>query len=363
MPVKRRRGALLALVLVLGLGMALPAAAAPAPQPAGLTMTVQPAYGGYYKLGEWFPIQVTLSNTGATFDGAVQVDAIGTGSDAVVATYSRPVSLPAPARKQITLYTYAASYQHALAVRLVQDGRTVLQQQATLTPLNDAFLLGVVSDQPDLLNALSGTSQGAAGAAQPVTVAHLAPADLPESATALADLDALVVAGTDTSRLSAAARQALGGWVAGGGLLVVAGGTTGSATAAGLADLLPATVGDPGSAADLAALGTFAKAAAPPASGVPVSALQPIAARGAAVLAGTPAQPLIVQRALGSGAVVVLAVDPGQPPFPGWSGAPQFWAQVLGGRAVQASAAALRRTANNPFGAFGGSARPSTSAT
>src|SRR5690242_16214593 len=94
----RLRAAALGLLIAL---TALPAAvrAAPPAQPAGLTMTVRAGYDGHYKLGEWFPVQVTLSNTGQSLDGEVRVGAIGENNDEQIASYIRPVSLPSPSRK------------------------------------------------------------------------------------------------------------------------------------------------------------------------------------------------------------------------------------------------------------------------
>ncbi|HMA34407.1 MAG TPA: hypothetical protein VKY74_07970 [Chloroflexia bacterium] len=301
--------------------------AAPIEPAAGLTMTVQAGYAGHYKLGAWFPVQVTLSNTGQSFDAEVQVDATG-GGDQVVATYSRQVPLPAPARKVVTLYTYATAYQHELTVRLLRGSTIVLEQKTPINPLADAFLLGVVSDSPDLLNFLSGTTLGRGPTPGQATVAHLQPADLPGSAAALGGLDALVFAGSDTGQLSTDQRQALAGWAVRGGTMVVAGGPSGPTTAAGLTDLLPVDMGGAQSIASLDDLGRYA-GAAPPATGVLVSAMHLRPETGAHSLATAGGIPLLVRRPLGAGEVFALGLDPAAAPLKSWDHAPAFWKQLF----------------------------------
>ncbi|HMA34408.1 MAG TPA: hypothetical protein VKY74_07975 [Chloroflexia bacterium] len=336
----------LILLALLGAGgwAAPPGRAAPPAQLAGLTMTVQAGYEGHYKLGEWFPVQVTLSNIGQAFDAEVQVTATGP-ADQPLATYARPVTLPSPARKVVTLYTYATAYQHQLTVHLLRGNTEVLQQQVRIDPLNDAFLLGVVSDSPDLLNFLANAALGAGANAGNATIAHLAPGDLPSSAPALGGLDALVFAGTDTSSLSADQRQAIAGWVVAGGTLVVAGGSN-SAAAAGLADLLPVTLAGSYPLTSLAPLATFAGGTAPPANGVLASDLQLRPETGARVLVDAAGHPLLVRRTLGAGEVFALALDPSVPPLKIWDGGADFWKQVFATHLVSQSAGAARRTGN-----------------
>jgi len=316
-------------------------------------MSVKAGYGGHYKIGEWLPVQVTLSNTGPSLDVEVQVDALSVGGRPA-ATYTKRVSLPNPSRKVVTLYTYTTSYEHQISVRLLQAGTVIAEQKSAIDPMADGFLLGVVSDSPELLNGLSGVSLGGSGAGAAV-VAHLSPEDLPESAPALGALDGLVFAGTDTGKLSPEARQAVAGWVLNGGALVVAGGPTAQATSSGLADLLPVTITGGGPAGDLGDLGKYAGVTAPQAGNALVSGFSLRPETGAEALAGPAGAPLLAHRVLGSGEVFALALDPSLPPLQTWSHAEDFWRRIFLGHDVVFSEGAQRRNGNylNPVSAGG----------
>jgi hypothetical protein len=328
-------------------------AAAPGAQPVGLSMTVQAGFEGHYKLGEWFPVQVTVSNNGAPFDAEVQVDAVG-DNDQTLATYARSVALPAPARKQVTLYTYATSFQHTVRVRILQGTTVLLEQRAPIDPVSNGFLLVVVSDTPDQLNYLSGTTLGSTGGSGTATVAHLAPEDLPASSAALAGVDALVFAGTDSGKLSPEVRQAIAGWVLQGGTLVVAGGANGPAAAAGLSDLLPVTITGSEPLDSLDALAAYAGGAPPAAAGLIANQTQLRTDVGATEIVAGAGGPLLARRAIGAGETYALAVDPGAPALRGWDHNTDLWKQILAGHRVQQSPAAARRTqsyysGSNPY--------------
>jgi hypothetical protein len=328
-------------------------AAAPVAQPAGLSMTVQAGFEGHYKLGEWFPVQVTVSNNGQPFDAEVQVDAVG-DNDQTVATYARPVALPAPARKQVTLYTYATSFQHTVRVRILQGNTVLLEQRAPIDPLSNGFLLGVVSDTPDQLNYLSGTTLGSAGGSGTTTVAHLAIEDLPASTAALAGVDALVFANADSGKLSPEVRQAIAGWVLEGGTLVVAGGANGPAAASGLSELLPVSITGSGPVDSLDALAAYAGGAPPSAAGLIANQTQLRADVGATEIVAGANGPLLARRAIGAGETYALAVDPSAPALKGWDRNTDLWKQILAGHLVQQSPAAARRTqsyynGSNPY--------------
>jgi hypothetical protein len=343
-------------------------------QPAGLTMRVRAAYDGHYKVGEWFPIQVDLSNDGqGTVAGQVQVTAKNdNGGD--VTTYARDIELPSPSRKQVTLTTFAATYARSFDVRLMSGSTILLKQTISVDPVEyPAFLLGVVSADTGLLNVLNGESLGTLGSDLPnagpinsstntatrATVAHLQPGDLPASAAALAGLDALILAGTDTSNLAAEVHAALESWVLRGGTLVVAGNGT---TTAGLSDLLPVQVSGTRQATDFSALSAYSGIGTPlqSAGAVLVAAATPLPERGAQVLASDPAGPLLVARPYGAGTILFLALDPAQPPLLAWPGTVALWQRALGGTSVSLSSVAERRMVGYPnFGyGYGGADNP-----
>ena len=311
------------LVVLGGLLVAASPAAVPASaeaaraQPAGLTMRVRAAYDGHYKVGEWFPIQVDLSNDGqGTVAGQLQVVAKNQGGDDVT-TYGRDIELPPPSHKQVTLTAFAATYARSFDVRLMSGSTTLIKQTIAVDPVEyPAFLLGVVSSDSGLLNVLNGENLGTLGSPLPnfgpvssgtstatrVTVAHLQPDDLPANAAALSGLDALILAGTDTSNLSAETHAALASWVLRGGTLVVAGS---GPTPAGLSDLLPVQVNGTRQATDFSALSAYSGISTTLQSAGPVlvAAGAPLPDRGAQVLASDEAGPLLVARPYGSGTI------------------------------------------------------------
>ena len=66
----------------------------------------------------------------------------------------------------------------------------------------------------------------------------LAPEDLPERVEAWTSIDRIVWQDVDADRLTSGQLAALSGWVAGGGRLVIAGGTAGPEALAGFPDAL-----------------------------------------------------------------------------------------------------------------------------
>jgi hypothetical protein len=342
------RGATVVLVALLAPLLGGAAVAAPAAQPAGLTVAVEAGYNGYYKLGEWFPVRVSLSNSGAQRDVEVRVPGMAQ-SDSPVITYKQAVSLPAPARKEITLYTYAASYQHDLTVQVAQGDTIIAEQKTKLEPLTDAFLLGVVSDTPDLLNALGGTNLGAGGTA-PATVTHLAVAQLPPGA-GLGGLDALVVAGTDTSRLTPEQHDAIAAWTLRGGALVIAGG---AGPAAGLVDLLPVVISGSEAAAGLDALTAYVGGTALPAAGLTLNQSRLRPEVGAVAVVDGPSGPILARRAFGAGAVYALALDPTAPGVKAWDRNANLWKRIFEGHTVAPSGGSTRRSGGGSYATMPG---------
>jgi hypothetical protein len=171
-------------------------------------------------------------------------------------------------------------------------------------------------------------------------VAQLEAGDLPPVSYAWHALDVLVMSDVDTGALSPEQRAALGGWVAAGGRLIVAGGPTWQRTAAGLGDLLPLAPAGTTSVADLSALGAYAAAEAP--AGATVAATGALAP-DAATLVSAGDVPLVAARRSGFGQVIYLAVDPAFDPLSGWAGLEGLFRNLLSGTAQRPGwAAGLR---------------------
>lgn len=201
----------------------------------GPTMTARALLQGHVRAGSWFAIAVDLENAGPTVTGEVR---IAGGMDSRT-RYGTPVELATGSRKEVILYAQPPSFGSSVKVQLVSEDKVVAEATVAIA-LHDAYQLvvGVVAENPAKivggLNLLANQM-----GSLPVVVA-LKPADLPERLQAWAPIDRLVWQDTDTSSLTPGQVQALRGWIAGGGRLVITGGTAGADSLNALPDdLLP----------------------------------------------------------------------------------------------------------------------------
>jgi hypothetical protein len=328
-PAPARLAALFSLMALLGLllGAVLPAAA----QAAGITLSVEAGFGGRFREGLWFPVFVSISNTGDDIAGRLIVRP-ETSGDGLPNAFSVPITLAGGARQAVPLFISARSYTSQLRVEFMDDDNVVLAAQAaplrSITPMDRLYL--VFSESPLGSVDLSGAAFGGATAAQ----ANWSPADVPESADALRAVSLMLFDDVDTTGLSAAQLTALRAWVVGGGHLVVAGGPNWQATALALADLLPLT---PEQSISISTLRPLAEWLAQPetagdaldsAGGVIVTTGTLLPEARVLVSAPQPDAepvPLLVRRTLGAGVVDFLAADVNNAPLRGWPQMAEFW--------------------------------------
>jgi hypothetical protein len=140
-------------------------------------------------------------------------------------------------------------------VKLVAQGKIVAQTTTSITCASSGdWLFGVLSGSPSAFNTLTGIDPPGGN----TLVAQLEPEDIPGYAQALKALDLLVISDLDTGLLSASQKEALQGWLAGGGRLLVIGGPDWRKTSAGLLDFIPLlpdgtqTLAEPASAEEYA---------------------------------------------------------------------------------------------------------------
>ncbi|PZR97602.1 MAG: hypothetical protein DLM69_09535, partial [Candidatus Chloroheliales bacterium] len=316
------------LLLVL-LGFAAAAGAADAP---GLSATIKAGFEGNYRNGEWFGVQVTLSNDSDDDRSGT----LGLTAQGGLRAASLDIALPGHSRKQVWLYAFNSDYSGNIQLALRRGGSILLQRDVSLSfNDNSSFIVAVVGGEGGALSSLSGmtlgniaTTQGSGSSR--TTVAHIGLDELPPAPAALDGLDALVIVDGDTVRLSEAQRAAVRAWVVGGGDLVIAGGQAGASNAAGFADTLPVRVAAPQPLADLSPLAMFAGSSEPitltgqvVASG---ATLQP----GARLLAASPdGNPLLAQRNYGRGRVSYIAVDPNLGALRAWGGYTNLWQSLF----------------------------------
>lgn len=325
-----RRFWLWALLLVLL--AASPAAAA------GVGMSVEPAFQGRAKEGEWVTLFVDLKSEDQAVAGEVTVELVpppGLGY-LPYARYALPYSLPAGGAQRVAV-SLPNEQSWPLRVELRAGGELVDQRTIELDWLRpEGLLIGVLADGGGLAGAL-GSLQGGEGTAR---VVQLRPDSLPDSPTLLGSLDIIALAGFDTGALTPRQLQALEAWVARGGTLLLFGGPDWQRTLGPLPErLLPVEITGT-QEVSLAPLGDAAGVALDVTGVVSVGPL----ARGSALLwaggspepgqaaageaaPGAPVLAAVLQ--VGSGRVVYLAFDPTLEPVSGWDGLAPLLGRVV----------------------------------
>ncbi len=201
----------------------------------GPVMAARALLQGHVRQGSWFAIAVDLENAGPAVTGELRV---GGGVDSKT-HFGTPVELATGSRKQYLLYAQPPTFGGNMKVQLVSGDR-VISEALVATALHDQsqLVVGVLSENPARIVSQLKLLPGQSGSAP--TVSTLTPADLPERIQAWAALDRIVWQDVDAASLSAAQIAALRVWLAGGGRLVIVGGTAGADMLSGFPDdLLP----------------------------------------------------------------------------------------------------------------------------
>lgn len=318
-----------------------------------IQMTVQPAYGGRFKFGEWLPIFVNLENSGTEVSGEVQVSVT---NDTGHLDFALPVELPAGARKRVTLYILPNNFSRSAKVKFVvapnvmgHADETLTSRLVKLTVLpNDRYVIGASMANADGVATMSPPQLE--GRREPAELVSLTLDELPDRPEGLRVLNALVLNDVDTTLLSPAQQTALSRWVAEGGRLVLGGGAGAGRTLAGLpAELHPVAPGQLQEVPNLPGLeaytgktirvpGPFLVTAAEP---VPKAAVllertQMMAARPglSASTLTSPSTfandlPLVTELSFEAGLVDFVALDLSQSPFDAWAGVTDFAERLL----------------------------------
>ena len=291
-----------AVMALLALTLAALTWAGPTLAAEGLTMEATVLLDGHARAGQWMAIDVHLANAGPAINGELRLAGGAQGRT----RFSAPVDLPTQSDKVYRMYVQPPAFGRELEVALVDGANTIATTKATFT-LHDAtqLVVGIVAERPgDIVGGLDLLPN--ANNIAPLAVA-LAPSDLPERVEAWNTLDRLIWQDTDASRLSPEQLASLRSWVAGGGRLVIVGGTAGPASLTAFPDaLLPyrptATIDvAPGSLGGL--LGEVpADASDMPALAGELGDGRPLASVGDRVIAA--------ERPYGSGSVTIVGFDP-----------------------------------------------------
>ncbi len=326
------RVGLAALVIAtLVLGSAAPALALGSPTaavtpPAGLTMEASVLLQGHARVGSWMAIDIHLKNDGPGLAGELRL----AGGVQGRTRFGTPVDLPTLSDKSYRLYAQPPAFGREVEISLVNGPKTIATTKAGFTVHEAAqMVVGVVAEQPgriigdlDLLPNLNNVA--------PLTVG-LGIADLPNRVEAWTSLDRLIWQDTDSSRLDADQLDALRGWIAGGGRLIVTGGTAGPASLSAFPDaILPYR---PTTTTDVAprSLGALLGEIPDDAKDLPALSGELI---GGTALATTGDQVVAAERAYGSGAVTLIGFDPSADWIAGTRLAEGLWRRLIPTRAA-----------------------------
>ncbi len=276
---------------------ATPAAAADGP-----SMQAHALLQGHARAGAWFAIAVDVANNGPTVTGELR---IAGGLDSRT-RFSTPVELATGSRKEYLLYALPLTFGGNMTVELVSADKVVAKALVAVA-LHDQsqLVVGVVAENPAKVVGQLDLLPNQGGVA-PVLV-PLAPADLPERIQAWAPLDRLVWQDVDAASLTPGQVSSLRTWIAGGGRLVIVGGTAAADALTGFPDDLlpyrPTGVLDVDPDVLRPVLGTL------PDGAKPLTALAGAPGAGRA-LATSGDRVIAADMAYGSGGVTLLGFDP-----------------------------------------------------
>lgn len=310
--------------LLTGLGLVaalLLPAAAPVAAADGLTMEARAMLDGHARIGAWMAVSVRLKNDGPPITGELRLS----GGSQGTSRFGTVVDLPTQSDKTYTLYVQPPAFGRELTLSLVDGADTIASSKVAFT-IHDGtqLVVGVVAERSQAIVAgidlLPNQNQVA-----PVIV-PLDPTQLPERVEAWQALDRLVWQDVDSSRLSPEQVVALRGWVAGGGRLVIVGGTSGPGALGTFPDeLLPfrpaATLDVPA-----ASLTAFLGAAPSGATDLPALGGELVAGRA---LVSVGDRVIAAERAYGSGSTALIGFDPTVEWIAGGTSADSFWRRLL----------------------------------
>jgi len=288
-----------------------------------IKLTAHAGFEGFCKEESWIPVQVSVENTGP--DVTARIQASYRNGDGGQSIYAADISLPTTSRKELFLYLYPQGILRKLSVSLVAEGDVLATTDLRVTCLSrENLLIGLVADDPssfDILNEVKPLGGF-------VRVARLQLADLPDRAQGWSGLDALVVSGVDTGSLTPGQLRALAAWLANGGKLLVIGGPQWQSAASGLGEFLPVEPSSTAMVSSLSGLQSYFREAAP-LDGQAILAVGRVSA-DTNVLARQEDLPVLLERQIGFGRVIYLAVDPSLQPLSDWVGIKAVYSHLLG---------------------------------
>lgn len=275
----------------------------PATAADGLTMEARILLNGNARIGSWMAIEIHLVNDGPAVTGELRL----AGGSQGQTRFGTAVDLPTQSDKVYTLYAQPPAFGSELEIVLASGEQKVASTKAKFS-IHDTtqLVVAVVAERPEgivgNLRLLPNQNQVAP------LVMSVTPEDLPLRVEGWNMLDRIVWQDVDATRLSTGQLDALRGWVANGGRLVIAGGTAGPRSLAAFPDVLmpyrPSSITDVAPASLAGLLGEL------PDDATDLPALSGELGEGRAL--ATVGDDLVVaaERPYGLGLVTLLGFDP-----------------------------------------------------
>lgn len=314
--------------------------------------------------GRWFPVAVTLTNTGEPVQGKLTMR-LSTATDQrrSATEYFSLVDLPTNARKRVWLYG-RAEREDIDRCEISFQGRgfkTMRAEGVIQVAAEETRLVLTISNSDEKLSYLAGLKGPGLALPQDATPTDLpqfgggskspnlnasnqpvrplgAPHDLiPSRWIGLDAVDLVVLQDFPHAALTPVQIATLRGYAAGGGALLALGGANWQRLSTSpLADLWPVVPQSSGTApaGDVSTLiDRFARfpnmTGADRLGGAPVVATRANLKPGRRSLIGQSSAPILAANDFGAGQVLFLSVDPTQPPFLGWRGHARLWADIF----------------------------------
>ncbi len=321
-----KRNKFLLVLLTLAMGLSFTPLLRVNAQDQGPKMTVKAAFSGYFKYGEWLPIQAEIENAGGDVEAVLRVRVENNNGSIIFAT---PVSLPSGAHKLVPLYVMPNNFSRVLDVQLVSADKLLVSQQVAVRPQpNINYFIGLLSPQRGALSLVNGVTLP--GQERPRVLVDITLEEIPERLEGLSAFNTLVINDVDTSKMTSAQATALQSWVEQGGRLVIGGGPGAQRAFSGLPQALQPVILQGSQEVQAGDLSNLVRFAETDPLRVPGSFILAVArSNGGRVLAGKEDLPLIVERPVNKGAVDFVALDVSTTPFEGWSGTQTFWSVLI----------------------------------
>ena len=271
-----------------------------------ITLTAEPMLGGAFKPGTWAGFLVLLENNGPAVNGELRL----ASAVASASTFGRAVQLPTGARQEHVLYGQMGALAGRFTISLISDARTLSSIDVAIAPVGFSKInVVVVAEQPqNLVGALKTAVDAIARGTS--NLATATPEQLPPRPEAWASADVVVWHDVASNRLDAERINALRTWVAAGGQLLIAAGSTGISSLGNFPpDMLPFS---PSGTVDVPATDLQAILGALPAGATSLPALTGELVRGQELVNGAGAV-VAARTPFGLGSVAVLGIDPATP--------------------------------------------------